>query len=283
MRPSGRGSTTPKHARFDQGAAGTAGLLDNRTLNVSTNRGMRYMNDKENLLYDTTKEYIEMYRTTVYKYPINLEKLKQKDINKKLKLSFSEDSLQRSVRRSRTAINDYVKCNQFDIFITFTFNPKKVDRYDLLGTYLKMQGWLGRQHRKYPDFRYIIVPEQHKDGAIHFHALISGFGGSLTKTRVIQNNKRVYNVNSFTFGFTNAQYLDDDKQKATAYLCKYITKDMQLLSNRRRYWCSKNLIKPVVYHNRRYDLGLNKFLTHNNIITENEYNVVYEFPKPSFD
>jgi len=223
-----------------------------------------------------------MWRVTSYKYGFNPEALKRNKVNKP-KLKLSEDSLQRSVRRSRTMISDYVRCNDFELFVTFTFDPKKVDRYDLLSTYLKMQGWLHRQSRKYYDFKYIIVPERHKDGAIHFHALIAGYGGFLKKTNVLQNNKRVYNVTGFKFGFTNAQYLDNDIAKTTAYLCKYITKDMVLISNRRRYWCSKNLLKPFSHRNKIYDLGIHSMMSSDNIIFETEYNIVYEFPKLNFD
>lgn len=132
------------------------------------------------------------------------------------------------------------------MFVTFTFNPKKVNRYDLNACYLKMQSWLWRQQKKSNnEMKYIIVPEKHKDGAIHFHAVMSNYPGMIKKTNVIQNNRRVYNLTSFRFGFSNMQYLDDDKQKVAAYVCKYITKDMITVSNRRRYWASKNLQKHL--------------------------------------
>lgn len=225
-----------------------------------------------------------MYKIILYKNPHTPHKKDSKKENKKLINKFNkEDSLQRSVRRSRTVVNDYVHCNEFDLFITFTFDPKKTDRYDLNATYLKMQGWLWRQHRKFDDFKYIVVPERHKDGAIHFHALISGFNGVLKKTNVIQNNKRVYNLPGFTFGFTNAQYLDEDRQKTIAYMCKYITKDMELVNNRRRYWASKNLVKPVKFYNKIYDLGLAKLMSHKTLIYETEYNTIYHVNKNMFD
>lgn len=189
---------------------------------------------------------------------------------------------QRSVRRSRTVINDYVHCNNFDLFVTFTFDPKKVNRYDLLSTYQAMQSWLWRQHRKSPDFRYIVVPEKHKDGAIHFHALVGGYAGQLKKTKVIQNNRLVYNLPGYRYGFTNAQYLNDDRQKAIAYLCKYITKDMEMISNRRRYWCSKNLRKPATFRNKIYEMGLHRYLTQKTMVFETEYNVIYEVNKDMF-
>lgn len=233
----------------------------------------------DELVSDVTKEYTDMFKIILYKHPYAPHKKQSHDEKPKLFSDGSDESVQRSVRRSRTAINDYVLCNEFDMFVTFTFDPKKVNRYDLLSTYQKMQSWLWRQRRKYENFRYIVVPEKHKDGAIHFHALVGGYDGPLKKTKVIQNNRRVYNLPSYRFGFTNAQYLDDDKQKAIAYLCKYITKDMELISNRRRYWCSKNLQKPLKYRNRIYDMGLALLLNHKTMVHETDFNVIYHVPK----
>lgn len=228
---------------------------------------------------DITKEYTDMYKITLYKTPYTPYARNQIKKTKIINRPNQEDSLQRSVRRSRALINDYVLCNEFDLFVTFTFDPRKVDRYNVESCYLKMQGWLWRTHRKYKDFKYVIVPEQHKDGAIHFHALISGYDGPLKKTNVIQNNKRVYNLNAYRFGFTNAQYLDEDKQKAVAYLCKYITKDMVLINNRRRYWASKNLQKPITFRNKIFDLGLGRLINAQTMTYETDYNVIYEVPK----
>ncbi len=165
-----------------------------------------------------------------------------------------EDNIQRSVRRTRSVMFDYAKCNNFTLFATFTFSPKKVDRYDLLGCTNKMQSWLWRQQRKHNgDLKYVIVPEKHKDGAIHFHGMFEGYTGELKKTKVIQNNKRVYNLPAFRYGFTNVQHLDEDNEKAAAYICKYITKDMDLIHGKRRYWASKNLNKPVKFYNKIHD------------------------------
>ena len=185
------------------------------------------------------------------------------------------------MRRTRRTIQDYVHCNDFNLFITFTFSPKKVNRYDLDMCYIKMQSWLERQRRKSRDFRYLIVPEKHKDGAIHFHALVADSPFSMKKTNVIQNNRRVYNVTSFRYGFTNAQHVDnDDKQKVANYIAKYITKDMVLISNRKRYWSSRNLRKPLKYHNCLYDIfGLAHKTDESTLVSTTDFTVTYEVPK----
>lgn len=252
-----------------------AGLLDTGTFN-NLFTGVR-VNDKQPI-YNIVKEFPDMYIVQVLSKPKFRLPPALSGRRKNKTVDDIEQDIARSVRRSRRVINDYVLMNDFDLFITFTFNPKKVDRYDLDLCFLRMQSWLWRQQRAHSEsFRYIIVLEKHKDGAIHFHALFGGYQGKLKKTKVIQNNKRVYNLSSFRYGFTNAQYLDDDKLKTVAYLCKYITKDMVLVSNRRRYWCSKNLLKPEKYYNGVEELDIKLDVA--NLEYQNKYLSLYQIPK----
>lgn len=232
------------------------------------------MND--NFINNIVKEYPSMYKLTVFKFP---KARYSTTSSKKGKYNRSQElDIARSVRRSRMMVSDYILSNDFDMFVTFTFNPKKVNRYDLNACYFKMQSWLSRQQRKSENMmKYVIVPEKHKDGAIHFHAVMLNYPGLIKKTNVIQNNRRVYNLTSFRFGFTNMQYLDDDKQKVAAYVCKYITKDMVTVSNRRRYWASKNLQKPVKYYNEANNLSLDPDL--HSLTFENQYLQMHEFEK----
>lgn len=237
------------------------------------------MNQKQ--YYDITKEYPDMYRVTVYKNPYI-----PKQNNEKLKIkipTLSDISDEFSIRRTKRTIHDYARCNSFDLFVTFTFSPKKVNRYDPEVCFARMQRWLFLQRRKSADFKYLIVPEKHKDGAIHFHAMMSGYPFELKKTRVIQDSRRVHNITAFRYGFTNATYIPDDDQndrdKIANYICKYITKDMIKIHNKRRYWCSKNLQKPITHYNKIYDLGINSRLDHKSMIMETDYNFTYQIPK----
>ena len=146
-----------------------------------------------------------------------------------------------------------------------------------------MKYWLNRQKKHSPDFAYVIVPEFHKDGAIHFHALIRDYNAELKSTNVFQNGKRVYNLTGFTAGFTNAQKLDDDQTKAAAYLTKYITKDMLNRFNKRRYWASKNLHKPVKRYESLSELGLDPYIFDDNLVfSSDKYDIsVYQFKRDS--
>lgn len=144
-----------------------------------------------------------------------------------------------------------------------------------------MKYWLNRQKKHSPDFAYVIVPEFHKDGAIHFHALIRDYNAELKSTNVFQNGKRVYNLTGFTAGFTNAQKLDDDQTKAAAYLTKYITKDMLNRFNKRRYWASKNLCKPVKHYESLDELKLSQYIHDDNLMFHSDaYNLsIYQFKR----
>lgn len=161
---------------------------------------------------------------------------------------------ERSIRRTRKQLNDLTACNDFDKFATFTFDPKKHDAYNHPEMKLLMQRWLSNQKRLYGDFRYIIVSEPMKDGKIHFHALLGGFNGKYHKTKTVVRNKTTiqrYKIDSWekNNGFADMEDIQD-KQRLTNYIVKYITKDIEHVeTDKKRYWASRNLLKPVVTDN----------------------------------
>lgn len=237
------------------------------------------MDQQLTVIEHITKEYPSMYKVTVFDRPLVVPKPRPGYTPKRSALEPSSKAVEESIRRTRSTIFDYALSNDFSHFVTFTFNPKKVDRYSFEATSNIMKYWLNRQKKHSPDFAYVIVPELHKDKAIHFHALIKNYNGHLKKTNVIQNGKRVYNLVGFTAGFTNAQELDDDQVKAAAYLTKYITKDMLSSFNKRRYWASKNLVKPQKHYDSLESLGIAHYIHDDNLAYQSEEHhlSVYEF------
>jgi len=174
-----------------------------------------------------------------------------------------EESLIRSLRRSKTTISDLVLCNEFDMFATFTFDPKKVDRTSPDLVKAKMSKWLNNQQRIHGAFRYLIVSEFHKKcGAcadahakscphddvikpIHFHALLSDFKSPLIDSKRRINGRKCYNIKSFKLGHSTLVKIDD-RQKVSSYVRKYIVKDMPQFQSKKRYWCSTGLLRPMV-------------------------------------
>ena len=160
-----------------------------------------------------------------------------------------------SLMRSKTRITDYTLANNFDLFTTFTFDPQKVDSLDFQYAKSKMSNWLKIQKRSSPDLKYLIVAELHKEsGRIHFHALLKNFTGELklaynkNNTVKIKNGRKIYNIGNYKWGWSTAVKIDNI-EKVSSYIQKYITKDMLKITNKKRYWTSRNLVKPQKTYN----------------------------------
>ena len=164
------------------------------------------------------------------------------DIPKK---SDAAENLERSLRRARACVSDYARANQFHYFVTLTLNAEKVDRYDIKASLKPMRVFLDNLVRRH-GLKYILVPELHKDGAVHFHGLINDAVTLVDSGTVrVMGQKRprkprskkqremwlaaggqiIYNIPGWTLGFSTAIPLYGDYKAAVAYVCKYIGKD----------------------------------------------------------
>lgn len=133
---------------------------------------------------------------------------------------------ERSAARARKELFDLAACNPFELFITLTLDKEKVDRYDAKAVVRKMGVWLDNLVRRH-GFAYLIVPERHKDGAIHFHGLCKADGLKLVPSgRRDKSGREVFNVANWRYGFTTAVRLDGDYGNVCKYITKYIGKDV---------------------------------------------------------
>lgn len=205
------------------------------------------------IISNITKVYPDMIKVVIYNEP---KMFCSSDSIKRNKKDVDPDSYVPSVtslNRTKTLVRDLVLCNDFELFCTFTFDPKKVDGFSFGRCWSKMSTWLHHQkdnsREKGIDFKYLIIPEQHKSGRWHFHALISGYTGSLRDTRLQNANLRtIYNITTFRSGFTTCVKIDQ-KEGVSNYVTKYITKDFIKTFNQRRFFCSRNLVRPSKYLN----------------------------------
>ena len=157
-----------------------------------------------------------------------------------------EDTLRRSCSRTLKSVYDIARCDSWEWFVTFTFNGERVERYNYESCTKKLSYWLNNMRKKYPYMRYIVVPEQHEDGAFHFHGLFKNVDGFVDSGHIDKKGRNVYNWISYKWGFTTATMIDDYR-KASAYLCKYITKELcAVTEGKKRYWASRNVNRPVI-------------------------------------
>ena len=78
----------------------------------------------------------------------------------------------RAMRRARAQVRELALCNHFTQFVTLTLDAAQVDRYDMAAITRKLNAWLSNQVQR-RGLRYILVPERHKDGAVHFHGFFN--------------------------------------------------------------------------------------------------------------
>lgn len=148
-----------------------------------------------------------------------------------------------SRKRSLNKIIQYASCNTWDWFYSLTFNPNMVDSFDYDACYKAVHTFFNNlKKRQAPDIKYLVVPEMHKSGRWHFHALVADSGNlKYTESHI----KGVYNIGKWKYGFTTATKVTDTKRVAS-YISKYITKQVgTLTSGKHRYLASKNLMLPT--------------------------------------
>lgn len=175
----------------------------------------------------------------------------------------NDRSIISSLNRTMNKIYEYARANDWDYFVTLTFNSS-INRYDYDECSNCMKRFLNTTKKSNPNMKYIIVPELHKDGAYHFHGIFSdipnvkkvdsgvySFGRYTWKKekipdKLLEKCRLIYNMGRYNYGYSDIQEVEDSKKTAN-YICKYITKELVVATkNKKRYWTSRNLNKPVV-------------------------------------
>lgn len=160
----------------------------------------------------------------------------------------SEENIKKSVSMARVKIFDMAIMNEWEWFITLTFNPDKVDSFDYQETSKKLSKWLNNLKRDNPNMQYVIVPERHISGRYHYHGLISGLNAQIFDLSGKKDNKGrdIYNLGKYKLGWSTATKIGDN-ESAVKYMTKYVTKELlQVTKNKKKYWNSRNLNKPII-------------------------------------
>lgn len=226
-----------------------------------------------------TGEYDKVYNLEVFE---RLEKKAEKEReykNKPLseKASIDNKKMVESLLRSKRVVFEYAFSNDWQYFATFTIDKTKFDRYNLNEYHDKFSHWLRNYfRRKYGEnVQYLCIPEMHKDGAWHEHALISGISeqhlelfqldDNLPKyiNDKLKNNEKIYNCPAYQkkFGFCTFEPVRSSEACAK-YITKYITKDLEKSVsklNAKIYYASRGIKKAEVIKCGYYDNYIEDF------------------------
>jgi hypothetical protein len=209
-----------------------------------------------------------LVKVRTFESPI-IKRDRQKRITERGKSSHMEQNLISSLNRTKQKVIDLALSNNWDYFVTLTFNPDNLE-YDLGSNEFKdgftcispnvqdryyddlsrrVTQWLNNiRKRKCKDMKYIIVPEYHLSHRIHFHGLFSNIS-ELTMTDSHKKDKAsrtIFNLEEFTLGFTDCT-LVDNQVGSVLYISKYYSKELiSVTFNKKRYWRSRNLETPNV-------------------------------------
>ena len=192
---------------------------------------------------------------TSYSIVKGLPKLKKKSSKSSISLEAKEHLQRQYLKFTRQQILDLALNNQdkWEYFLTLTFSDSELGGYSHEKAIRKLCNWLIVQRRNNPNMYYLIVPEFHKSGRLHFHGLVGNvpkwqLEKARNKGRLIRvNGKQIYNLINYTLGFSTISFIED-KQKVANYICKYVTKELIDLKNKKRYWYSRNISYPRTYY-----------------------------------
>lgn len=198
--------------------------------------------------YPNGKVHITVFSKDVYTqdgYELLEDKPKEERDKKEYNL---DDPRADNLRRAKGKIFDIALSNEWRYMLTLTLDKDKIDRFDPKVVIKPFTKWLNNMvHRK--GLKYIIVPELHEDGAIHFHGLINDVLDLVDSgtVKVPDYNKpikletaisrgydlsssdvrTVYNVKNYHLGFSTAVKIDNNVEAVSKYMTKYTCKNFQ--------------------------------------------------------
>lgn len=166
-----------------------------------------------------------------------------------------EERTRQQIYAIRRRIKGYALSNNFRWFVTLTFSPERVDSFDYETAKNTLLKWCRRIRDRYKRFDYLMIPELHKSGAVHFHGLLGDVPARFveaanpkTGKAIIRHGRKVYNLMEWEYGFSDCEEIESP-EKAASYITKYVTTALltdKKMYNKKRYFNSQGLSKPVV-------------------------------------
>ncbi len=166
--------------------------------------------------------------------------------------------LEASISRTKSRVTELALCNPWEYFVTLTLDKEKYNRHDLATFKKHLSKFLNNLRFRYGwNIKYLLIPEQHKDGAWHMHGLFMGIPASelslfslhdhlpMKVLAMLGAGRKIMNWMRYaqSFGYVTCEPIRN--LEATAkYITKYITKDLvssQVGLNKKLYLCSQGL------------------------------------------
>jgi len=183
------------------------------------------------------------------------------------------DSINRSYRQVKDKVWSFAYSNEWEWFVTLTFDKSKVDRFNYTACISLLRSVLKQYKRDNKDFEYLVVPEQHKNGAWHFHGLFKSLALSEFKysKHLDKAGRKIYNIRVLAdkLGHTTAARVDTRGQ-AAGYLVKYINKDLmasEYVRGRPKYIASRGLDKSITSYSNQPPDYIKGLIKENDLIT----------------
>lgn len=164
----------------------------------------------------------------------------------------------KNLLRAKSSIIDLIYHNglikPWQYFVTLTFDPKEVDSFDYETVSKALSKWINNMKHQNPDMAYVMTPELHKSGRIHFHGVFRDVPNwklvqatNSNSQRITKDGLPIYNLTNYKFGFTTVSEIQN-QEAVSVYVSKYVTKDLIDKEFKKKYWCSRNLERPKLQY-----------------------------------
>lgn len=160
-------------------------------------------------------------------------------------------------RLAKKKFIDLALCNVWNYFATITLSPKLYPDFRMLSSLIDIRQCYNRFH-----VPYLFVPEYHKNGRIHYHALLNLSNYHLSIFNLIQavnpHNGQVLRTNNGIFIYNSCYFAEyyghntfipivsiNDSVNMSKYVSKYITKSFNKIGT--QYYYRSRLLKNPCY------------------------------------
>jgi len=196
-----------------------------------------------------------------------------------------------NISRAKQKYVEIATCNNWDYFITLTFDQKKCDRKDLKKLIKNLTQWVRDENKRFPEnsIKYHFIPELHEDGINwHLHGFLKGISEDMVRMFTDKEKLPVYVLDKLKEGRKLYEWIGyrakfgycvlepiKSHEAAAHYATKYITKNLERTV--------KALGAHLFYSSNGLDRAklLKKGTMSPNIIPdwENDYVIIKKFPK----